>query len=706
MPVNTALANSVWTRYQHLRDNGHHDFCKKADQCVDFFVGQQWAPADLAFLKSVKRPALTINKIISTISNVLGEQIYNRTDTAFRPRNEGATNEVADALTKVFMQISDNNLLPWQRSDWFLDGVLTGRGFADVRLDFTDSLRGEIRIKRLNGKNVLIDKDAEEYDPDTWGDVITTKWLSPDDIELAYSKRDADLLRSRGNSHLPYGFDSIDENMDRFGGRSALPYPESLDADVNLTRNIRVLERQWRKLDKVEHFVDLQTYDMRMIPADWDHSRISEYLSKNPNLNTTKKLIKRIRWTVVADNIVLHDDWSPYRHFTVVPFFPYFISGRTVGLVENLIGPQELLNKTSSQELHIVNTTANSGWKVKKGSLTNMSIAELELRGAQTGLVLELNDIDGAEKITPNATPTGLDRISYKAEEHIKTISGVSDYQLGSAREDVAAKSVLANKQSGQTNLAKPMDNLNRSDYMLARNVLDIIQEYYTEQRLIMVTQDRLTNKAEPMTVNEVTPEGQILNDLTLGEYAVVITTQPERDTFEDSQFDQAVRLRTEVGVQIPDTFILQASRLKNKADIISALEGNKDSPEAQAEAQRQARAAEAEVVKVEAEGQLKMAQAAKAASEANNPNDPGSEAAIELQKLEMEYAHKDKALEMEFAHKERQLQMEMQLKREAMQQELQIKAEAEKQKAMTQRVAAVAQAQNQPATQTQEKTP
>lgn len=305
MPVNTALANSVWTRYQHLRDNGHHDFCKKADQCVDFFVGQQWAPADLAFLKSVKRPALTINKIISTISNVLGEQIYNRTDTAFRPRNEGATNEVADALTKVFMQISDNNLLPWQRSDWFLDGVLTGRGFADVRLDFTDSLRGEIRIKRLNGKNVLIDKDAEEYDPDTWGDVITTKWLSPDDIELAYSKRDADLLRSRGNSHLPYGFDSIDENMDRFGGRSALPYPESLDADVNLTRNIRVLERQWRKLDKVEHFVDLQTYDMRMIPADWDHSRISEYLSKNPNLNTTKKLIKRIRWTVVADNLSL-----------------------------------------------------------------------------------------------------------------------------------------------------------------------------------------------------------------------------------------------------------------------------------------------------------------------------------------------------------------------------------------------------------------
>lgn len=698
MPVNTSLANDVWTRYQHLRDNGHYDFCKKADQCVDFFVGKQWTGVDLAFLKSVKRPALTINKIISTISNVLGEQIYNRTDTVFRPRNEGATNEVADALTKVFMHISDNNHLPWARSDWFLDGALSGRGFADVRLDFTDSMRGEVQIKRLNPKNVLIDKDAEEYDPDTWGDVIVTKWLSPDDIELAYSKRDADLLRTRGNSHLPYGFDSIDENPDRFGGRLALPYPESLDADTGLTRNIRVLERQWRKLDKVEHFVDMVTGDMRPIPSAWGRDQISQFLAENSSFNTMKKLIKRVRWTVVADNIVLHDDWSPYKHFTVVPYFPYFVSGRTVGLVENLIGPQELLNKVSSQELHVVNTTANSGWKVKKGALTNMSIAELELRGAQTGLVLELNDMEGAEKIQPNQTPTGLDRISYKAEEHIKTISGVSDYQLGSAREDVAAKSVLANKQSGQTNLAKPMDNLVRSDHILARNILDVVQEFYTEPRLIMVTQDRLTNKVAPMKVNEVTPEGEILNDLTLGEYSVVVTSQSDRDTFEDSQFDQAVRLRTDVGVQIPDSFILQSSRLKNKADIITALEGNKDSPEAQAAAALQARAQEAAVVKEEAEGQLKLAQAAKAQSEANNPADPGSEAAIELQKLQLEYAHKDKALQMEFEHKERQLEMEMELKKQALQQEMQIKAEAERQKAMTQRVAAVAQAQNQPA--------
>src|SRR6185437_781403 len=108
--------------------------------------------------------------------------------------------------------------------------------------------------------------------------------------------------------------------------------------------------------------------------------------------------------------------------FTQVPFFPYFRRGRTMGIVENLLDPQELLNKTSSQELHIVNTTANSGWKIKKGSLKNMDADEVEQRGAQTGVVFELDDVNDMEKIQPNQIPTGVERITYKEEEHIKTI--------------------------------------------------------------------------------------------------------------------------------------------------------------------------------------------------------------------------------------------------------------------------------------------
>lgn len=715
MPVNAALANEVWYRYAWLRDNGHLDYVKKATTCEDFFVGLQWDPSDLALLRSYRRPALTINKIISTVSNVLGEQIFNRTDIAFKPRNEGATSEVADALTKVFMQISDNNQLNWVRSDVFADGVVGSRGFFDVRLDFTDSLRGEIRIEQLNPKNVLIDADADEYDPDEWGDVIITKWMSPDQIEVLYSKADADLLRGRQDSYFPYGYDSIDRNRDRFGHpRTMYTYNTGPDSGTNNTRNIRVIERQWRKLDRMLHFVDIETGDMRVVPPDWDQLRVQQHLSQNPNLSLTKKLVQRIRWTVIADNVVLHDDWSPYKHFTVVPYFPYFRRGRTVGLVENLIGPQELLNKVSSQELHVVNTTANSGWKIKRNALQNMSTAELEQRGAQTGLVLELDEIDNAEKIQPNQTPSGLDRISYKAEEHIKTISGVSDYMQGFAREDVAAKSVQTNKMSGQANLAKVMDNMNRTDFILARNVLDMVQEYYTEQRLLYITTDRLTNQTEQLVVNQPTPEGAIVNDLTLGEYAVVVTNQPERDTFEETQFDQALRLRTEAGVQIPDKFIIQSSRLKDKAEIIKALDGDQNSPEAQAAARLKQRASEAEVTKLEAEALQKQSdaqlKAAKSQKElASIGQDTGqdemameqykleAEMAMEQQKLEQENQLAREKMEMEFALKREQMQAELALKREQAAAEAALKQQQAREQAMAQRVAAVEQARNTP---------
>lgn len=715
MPVNAALANEVWYRYAWLRDNGHLDYVKKATTCDDFFVGLQWDPSDLALLRSYRRPALTINKIISTVSNVLGEQIFNRTDIAFKPRNEGASAEVADALTKVFMQIGDNNQLNWVRSDVFADGVVGSRGFFDVRLDFTDSLRGEIRIEQLNPKNVLIDADADEYDPDEWGDVIITKWMSPDQIEVLYSKADADLLRGRQDSYFPYGYDSIDRNRDRFGHpRTMYTYNTGPDSGTNNTRNIRVIERQWRKLDRMLHFVDIETGDMRVVPPDWDQLRVQQHLSQNPNLSLTKKLVQRIRWTVIADNVVLHDDWSPYKHFTVVPYFPYFRRGRTVGLVENLIGPQELLNKVSSQELHVVNTTANSGWKIKRNALQNMSTAELEQRGAQTGLVLELDEIDNAEKIQPNQTPSGLDRISYKAEEHIKTISGVSDYMQGFAREDVAAKSVQTNKMSGQANLAKVMDNMNRTDFILARNVLDMVQEYYTEQRLLYITTDRLTNQTEQLVVNQPTPEGAIVNDLTLGEYAVVVTNQPERDTFEETQFDQALRLRTEAGVQIPDKFIIQSSRLKDKAEIIKALDGDQNSPEAQAAARLKQRASEAEVTKLEAEALQKQSdaqlKAAKSQKElASIGQDTGqdemameqykleAEMAMEQQKMEQEHQLAREKMEMEFALKREQMQAELALKREQAAAEAALKQQQAREQAMAQRVAAVEQARNTP---------
>ena len=669
MAINHEITQDQWARFQWCRDRGHLEFVAKADKCDKFAMGDQWQQQDIMALELQRRPALTINKILPTISTILGEQINNRTEVLFRP-STGGNADVADALSKVWMQISQNNQLPWVRSEVFADGLIRSRGFYDVRLDFNDAMQGEVKIVQLNSKNVVIDPDAEEYDPDSWNDVFITKWLTFQDIATLYNEDDAEYLKHKEGSSYPYGYDSIERVRDRFAGIIPLGGYYGIADDAGVRRNIRVLERQYRKLDKQLHFVDIETGDMRPVPGDWDRNRIASVLEKTGGkLSTLKKLVKRIRWTVTADNVCLHDDWAPFKHFTVVPYFPHFRYGRTVGIVEGLLGPQEMLNKTSSQELHVINTTANSGWVVEENSLVNMTVEELEAHGAQTGLVVEFRK--GSEppsKIQPNQIPSGLDRLTYKAEEHIKTISNVSDSMQGFDREDVAAKAIAYKRQAGSTNLVKVLDNLERTDYLLARNVLELVQDYYTEERIINITHDDVTREPEEVAINQPDPvTGTIVNDLTIGEYDIVITSTPFRNSLEDSQFEQARALK-ELGIAIPDSVLIENSRLLRRSEIIKQMQDSQNSPEAQKQAELQMRGMEAEVAekeakvgKTQAEAQQKGADAQIKANEAMGGNDG------ELQKMQAEMEMERERLFMEL----QKMQQEIELKQQEMEQKL-----------------------------------
>jgi hypothetical protein len=636
-----------------MRDNGHLDFVNKADRCDNFFRGFQWEEADLNRLRAERRPALTINKIISTMSTVMGEQIYNRMEVAFRPKS-GAPAQMADVWNKVWASIASSNQLNWLRSDVFADGIIRSRGFYDVRLDFSDSMAGEVDIKKVSSKNVVIDPDADDYDPDTWNDVITTKWMTPVDISVLYDEAAGKELENRPVSEFMYGFDSIERKRDRVAGPTTVAGYYDVEQKRQM-RHIRVLDRQYVEHKKVLFFVDRLTGDMREIPAAWDRNRVAAVAAKY-DLAVLPKLTKKIRWCVTADTIVLHNDWSPYKHFTVVPYFPYFRDGYSIGLVENLLGPQELLNKSSSQELHVINTTANSGWKVKTGSLTNMTIQDLESTGAVTGLVMELDDVNNAEKILPNQIPQGLDRLTFKAEEHIKSISNVSDSMQGFDREDVAARAIQAKQARSSVNFTKISDNLERTDYFLARSVMDIVQEFYTEPRILRITHDDLLAEPEEIQINQVVEDGSILNDLTQGEFDIVVTSAPYRATLEDSQFEQALALR-EAGVQIPDDVLIENSRLMRKNELAKRIEAAKTDPQAQAKAALQMRAFEAEVVAKEAEAAQKKADAdLKVSQTAKTLSEVGTDTAAQEMSVEMFKAREEAALQKWKVEKEMEL--------------------------------------------------
>lgn len=679
MPINTKVAEVQWQRYTFMRDTGHMQYVDKSNRCNNFVLGEQWQEEDMRELREARRPALTINKTLGTLASIVGEQIDLRTEIAFKARY-GAPSGNADTLTKVFRFISDKNQLPWVRTNMFIDGGITSRGFVDIRMNFDHSITGDVQISSINPKNVIIDPDSDEYDPDKWNDVIVTKWMTADDIEYLYNKKDADALRTRTSSSWTYGYDSIDRQRDRFGGQGIIGSYTTEDMQ-GVSRMIRVIDRQYRKLDKIVYAVNVMTGDRKEIPKSWDRNKIAQFAEQaQGRYQVIDSVGHRVRWTVTADEFVLHDDWSPYKHFTVVPYFPYFIYGRTSGFVEHLLSPQELLNKTTSQELHVINTTANSGWMTKVGNIKNLTPDELEQWGSKTGLVLEVDDISQTEKITPNQIPSGLDRLSVKSEGYIKSVSGRGDAQMGMARADVSADQIEAQTQNGNQGLRWSLDNLRRTDWIIARNVLDLVQEFYTDPRIMNITHNDLTGEQTEVKINWPDPAtGEIQGDISMGEYDFVVTAQQERQTLEQTQFDQAVYLREKLGVKIPDEFLIENSNLINKTGMVAALKQAAQSPAAQlqeqnAVLQQQLGTAElkAKTSKEEADALLKRAKAAKEMANVQEiaNGDPTAEKEMEL---------KQRQHDQEMEHDRQKHSQEMQMEREKHQLEQQTKANAAK---------------------------
>lgn len=664
MPSDRAVSQEVVDRYVYMRDNGHIDFINLDKECIGFVTGRgHWTEEEKRILERQRRPAYTFNKILPALAAIWSQQLDGRADVGIKPKKSGAQ-ATADILQKVMMYISENN--KYQRRETVVFQRATsggGRGYFDVRMGFDDSVTGEVRIREEHPRNVFLDPDSSSYDPDEWGDVIISKWRNLNDIEMLYGKAAMEELKGKTKSSFNFGYDFIDDKNGSFGGvGTRISYTDS-----PIVTNYREIARQFKKVALREHFVDKITGDTRMIPKNLARERI-QALVEEFDLAVMKRKTNVYHWTTVIDDVVVFDEESVYKHFTIVPYFPFFIDGATVGLTENQIDPAKLYNKSRSNELHVLSTTSNSGWKVKTGSLQNMTIEDLEERGAETGLVLELsgNPNEDVVKIQPNQVPTGLDRMSFIAAQDLKEISMVPDSMRGADRADVAAKAIAYKNIQGSANFAGPMENLEYTRQLVWERVLDLVQQFMTDERRLKITGNDLNAEAQEFTINEVNDDGEVLDDLTLGEYGVAITSIPARRTFEETQFDAAKDLR-ELGIAIPDDILIEYSPLSRKAEIakrIAEKNGDGDPTETQkrmAELELQlkeleARKADVEAKKTEADTALILVRAQQAAEDTGKQDNSGEVASLAqersqrqqvLAKMRMEKYKVDREIEL-----------------------------------------------------------
>ena len=620
------IVSEQWGAYTRARDAGHTEYVTDARKFDDYYYGDQWDDNVKATLDAQGRPAHTINLVLSTVNAVVGEYIKSRQDITFKPMGKGASLDTATALRFLFKQLATNNKSEHKEKTVFLDGLIQDRGYFYYYLDFSDNIEGEIRELIVDPTDVIIDPGAKEYDPETWSEAFISRWMTPDEIGALYGPEFAEKLKHIDGTGT-FGHDSIEFESPTFAGtfHDSDIFGQASAEDVKRVKRVRVIERQYKKLTRTAFFVDRTTGDMRRVPEGWGKDKIIEFAT-NLDLHIIWKPERRVRVVVTADRILLHDGWSLFSRISIIPFFPYFRRGRPFGLVRNLISPQDMLNKVTSQELHVVNTTANSGWIFESGSLVNMDADDLMTQGAKTGLVIEhAKGSEAPTKITPNQIPSGLNEISAKAGVFFKEISGVNEALLGAGRSD-SSKALESRRQGGLVQQEIIFDNLDYTRELRAELMLEVVQNYYTETRLIQVfekNEDGDDIEGE-LLINEPGPEDEILNDLTLGEYSVVISSVARRDTFDESVFDQLQSMR-EAGVQIPDFVLVENSLLSNKGEIVEMMKKaaglaaptEEELEEIARQKEIQFRLAEAEVMEKEAEAIERRANAQKLAAEA-----------------------------------------------------------------------------------------
>lgn len=583
----------------------HASWAEMGTECTDFLEGRQWTAEEKQIMIEEGRPMVTLNKIGRLYRLIKGYFSQNQTQTEVKPGNDGIGNEeVAEALNMILTIIDEENLSEWENAEVFGDGITTGRGFFDTRLDFEKNALGTIRERAADPFSTFIDPEATRYNPEDWNFVQQSSWMSVNDVENFYGMQARDLLIEGGirgqhpvdsdvfaigDEHeispvRSYGLDEYDVRSLsglQYGIVSAYNAFDHLNRDRRL---IRVLETQHRVWTEGKFVVNIETGEKRPIPDFWQREKLAQLeefaRATNIPLTVMSGTYKRVRWTVTAADRLLYDDWSLYRDFTVTPYFPYFRRGVTRGMVEDLLDPQRELNKRRSNFLHILTSMAHSGWLYHEDAFDSETEETIENEGGRPGINLKWQGETKPERIQPGVPSRGHNIAEQLADDDIKEIAGINDSALGELDKVQSGRAVEARQKQAVVGAEEYFDNWDRTLEHRAQVRLNIIQDYYTEPRIIEIVGENGEKKQQSINVRGA--DGSIVRNISSGNYKIALDRRPMTAAFKDAQFEEVMRMRKEK-VPIPDDLVIELSSVPRKQELKRRLELQRKLKEEQA---------------------------------------------------------------------------------------------------------------------------
>ena len=516
---------------QFLRLCNDSDSNNRAEALDDvrFAAGDQW-PVDVQNSRVLEaRPCLTINKVDAYIRQICNQQRQQRPRIKVHGMNNDSDAKVAEIITGITRHIENQSDADQAYDHAFEYCVKMGWGYWRVTTDYVrdDSFDQEIYIKRIeNPFSVYFDPNSVEPDGSDSEKCLVTTVVS----KAVFRKM----------------------------------YPDAEDTQGFSSRGTGDTESEWVTKEDIriaEYFYTEREKAMIIQLSDGTTGYSDEMPSKEALAEAGITVIdkrdtwrKKIKWCkLTAMQILEEGEWAG-KFIPIVPVYGQEVrvddKHKKFGLVRMAKDPQRMYNYWSTALTETVALAPKAKWLLAEGQdeghENEWAMANIK---AMPVLRYKQTDIEGRiapapTRLQPEPPPAGVMTALQGMNQDLQAVVGIFDpSQLPQGMQ--SGKSLQGQQAQADMTNFHYYDNLTRSIRHTGRIILDLIPKIYDRQRVMRIIGD--DGKPEMVTINEQGQDEQgvskVLNDVTVGEYDVVMETGPGYNSKRQEAVDSMMSL-------------------------------------------------------------------------------------------------------------------------------------------------------------------
>jgi len=477
---------------------------------LKFGGGDQW-PVELQNSRNLEsRPVITVNKVDNYCRQVSNQQRQQRPRIKVHATNTHEDMVDAQTISGIIRHIEVNSNADHAYDNAFEYAVRMGWGYMRVRTDYIseDSFDQEIYIDAIdNPFTVYFDPNSVLPDGSDADRCLITTMMRKDEFRKLYP--DAE---DGGTSFTQRGTgDSQSEWITK--------------------EDIRLAEYYYTVKEKAKLY--LLSDGTATFADDKDFfTRLAAYgIEVVDTRESYKKTIKYCKLTAVE--VLEERDWAG-KYIPIVPVYGRHIvigdKRKKFGMIRYAKDPQRMYNFWQTSITEGVALAPKAKWLLAEGQdeghendWTNANIKSFPL------LRYKQTDIDGRPappptRLQPEPPQAGIMAAAMGVDDDIKAIMGVFDpAQLGQG--NISGKALNGQQQQVDLTNFDYYDNLTRSIAHIGKICLDLIPKIYDTERVMRIIGD--DGKPELLTINQRDSVGRVLNDISVGQYDVVMETGP-----------------------------------------------------------------------------------------------------------------------------------------------------------------------------------